>query len=90
MNNPTDDDVLTPLRREITTARLCAMLGLSDRRVRQLLVEGVLERKANGSFCQVEAVQSYISFLRGDDDDTRLTRLVRSEVARVLAGRGDR
>lgn len=88
MKNIPDDDCLAPLRREITTARLCEMLGLSDRRIRQLLAEGVLERKANGSFCQVEAVQSYISFLQGDDAEARLARLVRSEVARVLAGRG--
>jgi hypothetical protein len=60
------------------------MLGLSDRRIRQLLADGVLERKANGSFCQVEAVQAYVSFLRGDDDEARLARLVRGEVERAV------
>jgi hypothetical protein len=81
-------DVLAPLRCEVSGPELGRILGLTGRRILQLADEGVIERAAGGGFDLVDGVQSYLRYLRGGRDD--LGEVVRREVARVLAGRGDR
>jgi hypothetical protein len=79
-------DVLAPLRREIGSAELSRILGVSDRRVRQLVAEGILDRREGGGFDLVEGVWAYIAFMRGDREPD-LAALVRREVARALKAR---
>jgi phage terminase Nu1 subunit (DNA packaging protein) len=46
-----------------TTKEISAMLGLSDRRIRQLADEGALVRISHGKFDLPASIQTYIKFL---------------------------
>ena len=51
-----------------TTKIVAQYLDLSERRVRQLRDEGVLEEKAPGLYDLRSSVRRYINYLRGDED----------------------
>lgn len=50
-----------------TTKIVAQYLDLSERRVRQLRDEGVLEEKAPGLYDLRSSVRRYINYLRGDE-----------------------
>ena len=50
-----------------TTKIVAQYLDLSERRVRQLRDEGVLEEKAPGLYDLSSSVRRYINYLRGDE-----------------------
>jgi hypothetical protein len=81
-----DDDVLAPLRVELSGPDLGKVLGLTGRRVLQLADEGVLERGPCGGFDLVEATQAYLRFLR-DGRGPDISEVVRREVERALKAR---
>ena len=77
----------------VTTSDLARVLGLSDRRIRQLHQEEVLKQVTRGNFRLTEAVQAYIKFIQSGgntetsqlnfkDERTLLTRAqrVREEI----------
>ena len=79
-----ENDILAPLRRGVSTGELARVLGLSDRRIRQLIADGVLDRADDGTVSLVDGVQGYIRFLRdgaGDGIEAIVARAVRKALA---------
>lgn len=57
------------MKKKLYTTKIVAQyLDLSERRVRQLRDEGVLEEKAPGLYDLRSSVRRYINYLRGDAD----------------------
>jgi hypothetical protein len=54
----------------VTTSDLSKVLGLSDRRIRQLHQEGIISQVTRGNFRLPEAVQAYIKFLQTGGNPT--------------------
>lgn len=48
----------------VSTSVIAKMFGLTDRRVRQLVEEGVLKRVGHGRFNLIDTVNQYVTFLR--------------------------
>lgn len=48
----------------VTTSDLSKILGLSDRRIRQLVQESILSQVTRGNFRLPEAVQAYIKYIQ--------------------------
>lgn len=62
----------TPLHKHaVLTSELAAIVGKSDRWIRQLHSEGVLKQVSRGRFILGESVQSYIEHVSGGKDDGR-------------------
>lgn len=56
------------MKKKLHTTKIVAQyLDLSERRVRQLRDEGVLEEKAPGLYDLRSSVRRYINYLRGDE-----------------------
>lgn len=55
---------------QCTTSELAEILGLSDRRIRQLEQIGIISKLSRGKFHLPAAVQQYISWLRSQADET--------------------
>lgn len=53
------------LPKQVTTADLAVLLGITAMRVKQLVAEGVVPRAAPGRFDLAEAVQAYIKYKSG-------------------------
>ena len=49
-----------------TTSELAGIMGLSPRRLQQLVADGVLEQIEEGRFLLGESVQRYITFIKGN------------------------
>jgi phage terminase Nu1 subunit (DNA packaging protein) len=47
----------------VGTQKLAEILDLTDRRIQQLVTEGVLQKEGRGQYDLVKSVQSYIAFL---------------------------
>lgn len=66
-----------------TSKAVAQWLGLTDRRVRQLRDEGVIDERSPGLYDLKETTRKYIAFLRGGslaDERARLTRAKREAV----------
>jgi phage terminase Nu1 subunit (DNA packaging protein) len=55
----------------VTTGVMASLLGVSDRRIRQMVEEGIIPRKANGAFELVPVVKQYILYLKTKNDTAR-------------------
>lgn len=66
------------------------LIGLSDRRVRQLAEEGIIPKTEGGSYELVKAISSYINFLKlnNEIDNTNLAEAYEKE--KVLHERAKR
>lgn len=60
-------DALEIRRREVTTEELATVLGLTDRRIRQLASAGVIERTGRGVYNLCDAVQGYLFYTTHGD-----------------------
>jgi len=58
----------------VTTPVISSLFGLTDRRVRQLVEEGIIGRVKNGSYDLAQTVKQYIMFLRASSDGKELER----------------
>jgi hypothetical protein len=79
-------DGTVDIESEISSLELAKVLGLTDRRIRQLDAEGVIERGPDGGFVLVAGVHGYIRFVR-DGACQDIGEIVRAEVARALKAR---
>ena len=69
----------------VTAARLAACLGVTPRRLTQLVTEGVLARSDAG-FDLEASVRAYCTFLRGDEETKRERReLLRAQASATRA-----
>ena len=72
------------MKKKLHTTKIVAQyLDLSERRVRQLRDEGVLEEKAPGLYDLRSSVRRYINYLRGDEGG--MTTIVMNLRSRLLA-----
>ncbi|OBZ08058.1 hypothetical protein [Bacillus sp. FJAT-26390] len=60
----------------IQTGELAAIVGKSDRWVRQLVTEGVLKPVSRGKFVLGQAVRDYIENLLGGKEDSKKPKLI--------------
>lgn len=58
----------------VTTPVIASIFGLTDRRVRQLVEEGLIDRVKNGSYDLAQTVKRYIMFLRASSDGKELEK----------------
>jgi phage terminase Nu1 subunit (DNA packaging protein) len=58
----------------VTTPVISSLFGLTDRRVRQLVEEGVIDRVKNGSYELAQTVKRYVVYLRASADGKELER----------------
>ncbi|MDX2265435.1 MAG: hypothetical protein NW215_10745 [Hyphomicrobiales bacterium] len=73
--------------KEIAGIELAAILGLSPRRIDQLVVEGAFQKVARGKFALGDAVQSYIAHIKEEAKKRQATTTddeLRAERARKL------
>jgi hypothetical protein len=75
-------DILTL---SVTAKELGDVLGLTDRRIRQLAEEGVLDRVERGRYPLANSVQAYLAAQAAEDDELREERikLVRAQRRRL-------
>lgn len=52
-----------------SSAELARLLGITDRRVRQLTEQGVLTRQAEGDFIYPEAIEEYYAYKYKNDEE---------------------
>lgn len=71
---------------EVSTEELACVLGLSGRRVRQLIEDGIIERSSPGRFNLADSVQRFIAAKsRGvEDDEDRRTERRKAQSEMVL------
>ncbi|SHN77348.1 hypothetical protein [Desulfitobacterium chlororespirans] len=58
----------------VTTPVISSLFGLTDRRVRQLVEEGIIDRVKNGSYELAPTVKKYIMYLRACADGKELEK----------------
>ncbi|MDQ0352484.1 phage terminase Nu1 subunit (DNA packaging protein) [Alkalibacillus filiformis] len=71
----------------MTTKQMADILGLSDRRIRQLENEGVLVKVAHGKFDLTQSVQTYIESLRERYSSAEYLNLKREQAMHEKAKR---
>ncbi|MCC3379913.1 hypothetical protein ACFQ5D_09155 [Paenibacillus farraposensis] len=60
----------------VQTGELAAIVGKSDRWIRQLTTENVLQQCSRGKYNLSEAVQAYIEYVSGGKEEERKPRLI--------------
>ncbi|WP_116963075.1 hypothetical protein [Fastidiosibacter lacustris] len=78
----------------IVTARVLAkLLKLSERRVQQLVKEGVLTKEKNGQYPMIENIHRYIDYIgvraKNDDSDIDLNVALKEEKLRLIKAQAD-
>ncbi|MFC3088517.1 hypothetical protein [Tabrizicola soli] len=72
------------------TAQMCAFLGVSDRRLQQLVDEGVAVRESRGKYNAFETIRAYLGFVKdGDEGEVDSDAVWKKERARWTKGRAD-
>lgn len=74
----------------VTTSELAPVLGVSVRRVQQLIQDGTLVAESKGKLNLADAVQRYIKFLSAkpvDEDDMKIEKIKRTSEAQIKASK---
>jgi phage terminase Nu1 subunit (DNA packaging protein) len=74
----------------VTTIELADVLGLTDRRIRELVREGVIDRIDRGQYNLAECVQSYIKYKIDSISKREETGKLSEEQARLTKLKADR
>lgn len=61
---------------EIRTGELAAIVGKSDRWIRQLVTDGVLKQVGRGKFVLGDAIAAYIEYVSGGKEEDNRPRLI--------------
>lgn len=64
---------------EVSTAELACVLGLTGRRIRQMVEDGELHKIGQGRFLLCDSVQQYIKFQSKHSEDAEALRLEREK-----------
>ncbi|WP_100551073.1 terminase small subunit [Caedibacter taeniospiralis] len=77
----------------ITARVLAKLLKLSERRVQQLVKEGVLTKEKNGQYPMIENIHRYIDYIgvraRNNDSDIDLNVALKEEKLRLIKAQAD-
>lgn len=72
------------------TAQMCAFLGVTDRRLQQLVDEGVAVRESRGKYNAFETIRAYLGFVKdGDEEEVDSDAIWKRERARWTKERAD-
>lgn len=93
-------DTRNLIRETVSVQELAELLGLSPRRVQQLVADGVIPKAAHGSYDLGRSIRAYLKHLKGDglasvpkDYTAERTRLVKAQADKaemeVALQRGD-
>lgn len=77
----------------VTLSELAAVLGITSRRIRQLVEEGVIVPNGSNSYPLAGAVQAYTKFLSSkipDEDDVKLEKTKKLAEVKLKAAKADR
>lgn len=80
-------EVIKPVDMIVRTGELAAIIGKSDRWIRQLTTDGILTQVSRGKYVLGDAVQDYAKHITGEVEDNDKPKLVehRTEHMRIKA-----